>query len=415
LTSVGTRPVRRLRVVDDPLEEVRSAFLRLAERFDPEAAEGLSAAFVVDVTGRGPTTVAIHDGRCFVSPGPTPAPVARLATDPATWLDLVTGRVDGIAAFLAGRLRIEGDLNLAARFETLFHPTPHATRVIRTRETAVRGTRIESTVSGTGPPVILLHGLGATKVSFLPTLDGLADRYEVHALDLPGFGKSSKPLPTGRRYSMPWFGDAVQGYLAANDLRDAHLVGNSMGGRIALETALRHPRSVRSVVGLGPAVGFDEYRLIGPLLRLTQTQWVGVLPSPVSRTMIEGLVRDLFYDPRQVPAANYEAAANDVLLAMRDPAHRLALLACARRLGSERARGKRAYWQRLAGLSTPSFWIFGTHDRLVSSRYAARVERILPRAQVEVWSEMGHVPQFEAPARTNEALSAWFTAVDAGR
>jgi pimeloyl-ACP methyl ester carboxylesterase len=401
--------------LDDPLDGVRASFLRLAERFHPEEARGLDATFVIDVHGHRPMTVHVRGERCLVSPGASRLATASLAASPTTWLDLVEGRVDGIAAFLAGRLKITGDLNLAARFETLFRPTAHATRVVRTRDTAVRGARIESTVAGTGPPVVLLHGLGATKVSFLPTLDGLADRYQVHALDLPGFGKSSKPLPTGRRYSMGWFADAVHAYLAANGLEDAHLVGNSMGGRIALETALRHPRSVRSVVGLGPAVGFDEYRMLGPLLRLTQSQWVGLIPSPVSRTMIEGIVRDLFYDPSRVPTANYEAAANDVLLAMRDPGHRLALLACARRLGSERARGKRAYWHRLAGLTTPSYWIFGTHDRLVSSRYAARVERILPAAQVEVWPEMGHVPQFEAPDRTNASLAAWFAGVDAGR
>lgn len=399
----------------DPSDDVRASFLRLAERFHPEEARGLDATFVIQVAGHSPMTVHVRDARCLVSPGLSRLAEATLHASSSTWLDLVEGRVDGIAAFLAGRLRIEGDLNLASRFETLFHPTPHATRVIRTRDTAVRGSRIESTVSGTGPPVVLLHGLGASKVSFLPTLDGLADRYEVHALDLPGFGKSSKPLPTGRRYSMAWHADAVHGYLEANELRDAHLVGNSMGGRIALETALRHPRSVRSVVGLGPAVGFDEYRLFGPLLRLTQAQWVGVMPSMVSRTMIENLVRDLFYDPSRVPTDNYEAAANDVLLSLRDPAHRLALLACARWLGAERARGRRAYWKRLAGLTLPSYWIFGTHDKLVSSRYAARVERILPAAKVEVWSEMGHVPQFESPDRTNEALDSWFSGVEAGR
>jgi pimeloyl-ACP methyl ester carboxylesterase/putative sterol carrier protein len=412
---LGGQAKGRAGILDDPMNDVRASFLRLAERFHPEEARGLDATFVVAVDGHSPMTVHVRGERCLVSPGVSQLAGATLHACPDTWLDLVEGRVDGIAAFLAGRLRIEGDLNLAARFETLFHPTPHATRVVRTRETTVRGVRIESTVAGSGPPVLLLHGLGATKVSFLPTLDGLADRYEVHALDLPGFGKSSKPLPTGRRYSMPWFGDAVHGYLAENGLKDAHLVGNSMGGRIALETALRHPRSVRSVVGLGPAVGFDEYRLFGPLLRLTQAQWVGLMPSPVSRTMIEGIVRDLFYDPRRVPADNYKAAANDVILSLRDPAHRLALLACARRLGAERARGRRAYWKRLVGLSTPSFWIFGTHDRLVSSRYAARVERILPAAQVEVWSEMGHVPQFESPERTNESLSTWFSRIEAGR
>jgi pimeloyl-ACP methyl ester carboxylesterase len=416
LTTVGARPNRRLRVVDDPLEEVRSAFLRLAERFDPEAARDLTASFVIDVTGRGPTTVALRDGRCFVSPGAAPSPVAHLATGPATWLDLVAGRVDGIAAFLAGDLRIEGDLNLAARFETLFRPAPGATRVLQTRRTAVRGVEIESIVAGSGTPVLLLHGLGASKVSFLPTLDGLGgDRFEVHALDLPGFGKSSKPVPAGRRYTMAWMADAVHGYLIRNDIRSAHVVGNSMGGRIATEVGLRHPGSVRSVVGLGAAVAFDEYRRLGPLLRVTRPQYLAAAPLRLRRSWVEAGIRELFHDPSSVPEANHRAAASDLLLSLREPGYRLAFATCARNLGLEKGYGRNSYWDRLTACGVPTYWIFGRHDRLVHHRYADRVRTSLPAAKVEMWGDCGHVPQFEHPDRVNQRLTSWLDRIEAGR
>jgi pimeloyl-ACP methyl ester carboxylesterase len=416
LTTVGARPNRRLRVVDDPLEEVRSAFLRLAERFDPEAARDLTASFVIDVTGRGPTTVALRDGRCFVSPGAAPSPVAHLATGPATWLDLVAGRVDGIAAFLAGDLRIEGDLKLAARFETLFRPAPGATRVLQTRRTAVRGVEIESIVAGSGTPVLLLHGLGASKVSFLPTLDGLGgDRFEVHALDLPGFGKSSKPVPAGRRYTMAWMADAVHGYLIRNDIRSAHVVGNSMGGRIATEVGLRHPGSVRSVVGLGAAVAFDEYRRLGPLLRVTRPQYLAAAPLRLRRSWVEAGIRELFHDPSSVPEANHRAAASDLLLSLREPGYRLAFATCARNLGLEKGYGRNSYWDRLTACGVPTYWIFGRHDRLVHHRYADRVRTSLPAAKVEMWGDCGHVPQFEHPDRVNQRLTSWLDRIEAGR
>ncbi|MEX0835579.1 MAG: alpha/beta fold hydrolase [Nitriliruptor sp.] len=402
--------------MDDPLEEVRSSFLRLAERFDAQEAGDLAATFVIDVAGRGPTTVAVRDARCFVSPGLAPDPDARLATDPATWLDLVGGRVDGIAAFLAGRLNIEGDLNLAARFETLFRPAPGATRVLRTRRTNVRGIELESIVAGTGTPVLLLHGLGASKVSFLPTLDGLGgDRFEVHALDLPGFGKSSKPLPAGRRYTMAWMADAVHGYLIRNGIRSAHIVGNSMGGRIATELGLRHPGSVRSVVGLGSAVAFDEYRRIAPLLRVSRPQYLAVAPLRARRAWIEAGLRHLFHDPSRLPEANFQAAATDVMLSLREPGYRLAFATCARNLGMEKGRGRNSYWEKLAACGVPTYWIFGRHDRLVHHRYADRVRTSLPAAKVEMWEDCGHVPQFEHPDRVNDRVLAWLDRIEAGR
>jgi pimeloyl-ACP methyl ester carboxylesterase len=413
----ATRAVRRrLRAVEaDPLDEVRSSLLQLAERFRPDAAGHLRATFVIDIDGHGPTTLTIVDQRCSLTPGRVARPDATLRCSPSTWLDLVRGRVDGIAAFLAGQLRIDGDLNLAARFETLFRPAPEATRVLRTLRTEVKGVELESIVAGSGRPVVLLHGLGASKVSFLPTLDGLGDDHEVHALDLPGFGKSDKPPPLGRRYSMAWMADMVHGYLIRNRIRGAHVVGNSMGGRIATELALRHPRSVRSTVGLGAAVAFDEYRRVAPLLRLTPPQYLAAAPVRLRRSWVEAGVRELFHDPSRVPADNFRAAADDVMRSLREPGYRMATATCARALGVERGTGRASYWGKLAACEVPSYWIFGRHDRLVNRRYAHRVSTSLPAARVDMWDDCGHVPQFEFPDRTNDALRSWIERIERGR
>lgn len=416
MTTAKQPDAAALRAVSgDALDDVRSSFLRLAERFRPEEAGDLAATWCIEIAGRPPTTIEVQAGRCFVSPGAVDAPVARLRTDARTWLELVDGRIDGIAAFLTGRLRIEGDLNLAVRLETLFKPGDAQHRRLRTVRREVRGVTMESVVAGEGTPVVLLHGLGANKVSFLPTLDGLAAHHEVHAIDLPGFGKSDKPLPAGRRYSMPWMADQVHGYLIQNGLREAHVVGNSMGGRIALELALRHPGSVRSLVGLGAAVAFDEYQRFSPLLRFTRPHWLGVVPLPARTGWIEAGLREMFHDPSRLPADNFRAAADDVVATLGERGYRLALLACARHLGAERAGGRSCFWERLEQLAVPSYWVFGRHDRLVNRRYAQRVEHRLPAARVELWDDVGHVPQFEVPERTNAAVGDWLRRIDAGR
>ena len=81
-----------------------------------------------------------------------------------------------------------------------------------------------------------LHGLGGTKASFLPTVAALADRYRVVAIDLPGFGESDKPI--GAPYDADWFARSAFGAMDALGIGEAHVVGNSMGGRVAIEAGL---------------------------------------------------------------------------------------------------------------------------------------------------------------------------------
>lgn len=415
---VAHQPTSALAAAPD---RVRLSMVGLVERFQPQAAEDLDVTVRLEIADCTPMLLHVRDGRCLLAGARRSPADSRAAldadvvfhTDVETWLALAHGHRDGIGSFLDGDLEVRGDLDLAARFETLFAPAPGGRRQLTARRTRVRNVTVDALVAGSGTPVLLLHGLGASKVSFLPTLHGLARHHEVHALDLPGHGRSSKPLPTGRRYSMAWFAQIVHGYLVANGLRDVHLVGNSMGARIALELALTRPRSVRSIGALAPAVAFDETRGLGPLLRLVRPQWLGLAPAPLPAAGVERFVRELFHDPARLPSDNLRAAAQDVVRSAGDPAFRMALLASARQLGIDRGAGRRGYWQRLAEVAPPSLWVFGAQDRLVSARYATRVRAALPHAQVQVWESMGHVPQFEDPTRTNETLRGWLADIDA--
>ncbi len=410
-SGLAQRHAAIAQVQPHPAIAVRDAMGHLESRFRPDIARGLVATWSLDLGPQGIWDVHVADHRCRIERTDmvNADAVARLVVDAGTWVDIVAGRRDGIRAFQAGALQIRGDLNLAVRLETLFAPGPEATNPLEVRRTRIKGNTIESLVTGRGAPVVLIHGLAAHKVSFVPTLVGLADAgHEVHAIDLPGFGKSDKPLPAGRRYSMNWMADHVNGYLIHHNLRDAVLVGNSMGGRIATEVALRNPRSVRAVAGLGAAVAFDEWQRLGPWLARAQFHWGAAMPSPIKAKWIaKGIQEVLFSDRDCLPQDNFEAAAEDVLVSLADHRYRLATAACARQLIRERSEGRGGFWERLSGLAVPSYWVWGSNDRLVSSRYADRMRRTLPGSQVEVWDGVGHVPQFEAPDRTNAALLAW--------
>lgn len=110
----------------------------------------------------------------------------------------------------------------------------------------VGGVRLAYNVTGTGPPVLLLHGWGGSMQSFAPVVDQLAPRgYALHTLDLPGFGASAQP-PT------PWgvgeYVDVVLAYMDAHNLAQVAIVGHSFGGRIGLMLAAQYPVRVSQMV-----------------------------------------------------------------------------------------------------------------------------------------------------------------------
>ena len=104
--------------------------------------------------------------------------------------------------------------------------------------------------AGTGPPIVLLHTLRTQLEYFGPLLGRLdVTRFEVVAIDLPGHGESSAPRV---EYSADYFTDAIQQVLDHCELRDAIVVGESIGACIALALAVRRNPRVRSVIALNP-------------------------------------------------------------------------------------------------------------------------------------------------------------------
>ena len=393
-------------------DAVRASLHELVDRFLPSEGPEHPVTYALQVAGVPGHTIRVTPDRCRVTLGLPRHADAHLRTDAATWLDVVAGRVDGIRAFTSGRLQVRGDLQLAVQLETMFRPGPDAVRVLRTRWTPVQDGRMTSWVGGTGTPVVLVHGLAASKVTFVPTLDDLADDHEVHAVDLLGFGRSDKPLPRGSRYSAEWFADRMLEYFDHHDLHGVHLVGNSMGGRVAAEVAMRDPRRVHSITGLCPAVAFDEWQRLRPLLGMLPWQWLGLAPVRLPTTLLRRGVDEMFHDPSRIPAENLRAAVDEARNQVRDRGYRMAVTAATRGLVTDRRRGPDGFWRRLAGLDVPSLWVWGRSDPLVSSRYGERVASTLPSARVEVWDDCGHVPQFEVPDRTHALLRSFIDRIE---
>jgi pimeloyl-ACP methyl ester carboxylesterase len=212
--------------------------------------------------------------------------------------------------------------------------------------------------AGAGDPVLLMHGLGATKVSFLPTVAALAGEFRTIAVDLPGFGDSVKPLRAP--YDPAYFARAMVALLDALELERAHLVGNSMGGRVAIEVGLRYPERVGRIGLLAPSLAWLRDRPWAPLLRLVTPQLGLIQPAP--RFVVEQIV------DRVVPGATTEwtaAGIDEFLRSYLTPRGRAAFYAAARNIYLEEPHGPDGLWTRLSGLRPDSLFVWGRKDPLV--------------------------------------------------
>jgi pimeloyl-ACP methyl ester carboxylesterase len=400
-TSNGQGPTS---LRDQRLRRVLDAFATLPDRY-LGAEPSFEAAFQIRLGDVGRSwDVLTHGSRCHVRPSAGRPVDVVIGADASTWLALREGRLSGLDAFAQRRLYAWGDLDLALGFEGLFHLPNGRPPLLRVTEVETPQARISSLISGHGSEqVICLHGLGSNKTSFFETVAALTPDQTVHALDLPGFGSSAKPALAP--YNASWFASAVRGYMDAMAIDRAHLVGNSMGGRIALEVALGDPARVASLSLLAPALAFRRRRELVPLVRLLRPE-LAAIPHPMRTAKVREYFWSLFARPERLDPAAADIAADEFCRTYRSRSGRVALFAAARNIYLDRPDGEKGFWTRLESLVPPALFVWGDSDRLVPAAFARHVAEALPAAQQVVLDECGHVPQVELPTRTNALIRA---------
>lgn len=334
---------------------------------------------------------------------------AVIGTDSVTWLRLNRGDLSGIEAFSQRALWARGDLDLAVGFEGLFVRPDGTPPIARIHEVDLPRRRLSALTMGSGPDVLLLHGLGATKVSFFDTAAALSRDYRVHALDLPGFGSSSKPATAP--YTARYFADTIVDYMDALNIGAAHFVGNSMGGRVALEIGLSHPARVRALALLCPAVAFVK-RGLHPLVRVARPEF-GLLPHHFRRATVERQFWSLFADRDTIDPSVAEIAVDEFQRIYGSAGARYAFLSAARSIYLDAPFGANGFYPRLSTLQAPALFMWGSHDKLVPCAFQRHVAQWLPGAEQIVLEGCGHVPQIERPEQTNGMLRRFFARADA--
>jgi len=386
---------RKLQTDLIPVASPPPALQTLVDRYDGTAFAPRSGKARLRLeAGEDAWDALIDDGTVRLAPTKGDAE-ATLSADGQTWTAIAKAADGGIAVYRSGRLTIRRNVHLGIGFLAATSGETGPGR-LRLQMVSTRRGALSTMEAGSGRPVVALHGLGGTKGSFLTTVADLSARFRVIAVDLPGFGDSVKPL--GASYDARFFARSVIDLLDALELERAHLIGNSMGGRVALEAGLEYPDRVDHLALLCTALAWRRERALVPLVRLMQPKLGLVQLAP--RLLVEGLVR------RVIPSADEgwtAAGVDEFLRAYLTPAGRAAFYAAARHLYLEKPNGPDGFWPRLGTLQAPALFIWGRHDRLVSIAFARHVAETLPQAR-HLELDCGHVPQIERPRRTHDAI-----------
>ncbi len=312
----------------------------------------------------------------------------------------------------------------AAEVGPIGSPTPHwpGRRVAVGDVTLhVRETPGPTSPAGPGGTVVFVHGLGGSATNWTDLAAGLSGRLRGLAVDLPGFGRSDPPPADD--YSLGAHADAVLGFLAGLG-EPVHLVGNSLGGAVALLVAARRPELVTTLTLVSPAMPDlrpSPTRLGDPRVALAfLLPAVGggrraVLAAEDARVRLRRTMRLCYADPGQVSDAAFDLAASEAAERATLPWSAAALQGSFTGLvGTWLVPGRRSLWATAARVTAPTLVVWGERDRLVSVRRAARTAAALPAGRLLRLPGVGHVAQMERPALVSRAVLGLVDAATAG-
>ncbi len=265
--------------------------------------------------------------------------------------------------------------------------------------------------AGSGPALLLLHGLGCDLHTWDPVIRELAERFTVVAPDLLGHGESDKPRAD---YSIGGYANGMRDLLTVLGIDRATVVGHSFGGGVAMQFAYQFPERTERVLlvapgGLGPEVnpavravtlpGFQQAMAVATLpgvrhVGTTLMRLLALTKSPALRDLDE-------------VAAIYDS--------FRDPAARAAIShvvrACIDWKGQVITMADRAYLTR----AVPMCVIWGEEDAVIPAEHAEIARVLLPDADIELVPDSGHFPHKDHPERFIKILTDFVDTTESAR
>jgi len=247
---------------------------------------------------------------------------------------------------------------------------------------------------GTGPPLLLLHGILQDSRAWRRQLDALSDEFTVVAWDAPGCGRSSDPPATFR---LPEYADCLAAFVDALGLDRPHVLGLSLGGALALELYRRHPRVPRTLVLASAYAG-----------------WAGSLPAEIVEQRLQQALREAALPPDQfvpgwIPGLLTESAPAelvDKVSAMMSEFHPAGYRAMAYALAEADLRDV------LAHIDVPTLLLYGDADRRSPPRVGEDLLARIPASTLVLIPGAGHLVNLEASDSFNAEVRSFLRRTD---
>ncbi len=255
--------------------------------------------------------------------------------------------------------------------------------------------------TGKGPPVLLLHGFGASTFTWRHVVPDLAQTHRVIAVDLKGFGQSDKPFD--ERYSVSDQAELVAQLIEDKDLRDLTVVGHSFGGGVALRLALdanaRLGGRISRLVLLDSIAYQQQIPVFFRLLDVPLVSQVGVRMVPPS-VQTRVALQIAYHDDSKIDPEEVEIYAAPLKTA----AGKHAIVQSARQIVPN---GLSELSERYSSIKIPTLILWCDHDRIVPLEIGIKLRRTLPNSTLRLVEGCGHMPQEEQPKATLELLKGF--------
>ena len=254
---------------------------------------------------------------------------------------------------------------------------------------------------GEGPPVLLLHGFGASTFTWRYIAPELTKTHRVIAVDLKGFGQSDKPFD--ERYSARDQAELLTELIEEQDLRNLTLIGHSFGGGVALLLALQEDERLKGriakLVLLDTIAYPQEIPTFFQMLNMPVVSQIGVRMVPVE-AQIRVALKIAYYDDSKIDDAQVAAYAEP----LRSAAGKHAVIHTARQIVPPDIE---ALSERYKSITLPTLILWCDHDRIVPLDIGLKLRRKLPKSTLRIISACGHMPQEEQPKATLELIQGF--------
>ncbi len=268
-------------------------------------------------------------------------------------------------------------------------------RLVDVNDRAAGSTRLHAVSAGDGPDVLFLHGYVQSSWCWRHQLHGLSDDFRIHALCAAGFGWSDKPMDASYRVAAR--AERTLAWMDAVGIERASLVGNSLGGALAVQMAAMAPDRVDKVVLVNPA-GPGRYPML-LVSRLMRQQWSLAFMAPAIGA---GLWLGLRYAAYSQMPLDDEYMQHFLAPLAADGAVQAAMAAA-----RYYTRDMQAVGDLARDVTHPTLVLRGRHDRIIPARAVDHYRKAIRGAEARIFDHSGHCPHEEEPAAFNDAMRAF--------